>query len=156
VRILDGPYDELLGGLRRGSIDFLIGALRDPAPIGDIIQKPLFDDRLALIAGPAHPLAGRKDVSIDDLLAFPWVVPRSGTPTRHQFETLFLSKGRSPPPRVIESGSLLLMRELMEDRQHLGIAITVCWSISIFRQITSCGRSASRSVTTGGPPTPRI
>lgn len=120
VRILDGPYDELLGGLRRGSIDFLIGALRDPAPIGDIVQQPLFDDRLALIAGPAHPLAGRKDVSVEDLLAYPWVVPRSGTPTRDQFETLFLSTGKSAPPRVIESGSLLLMRELMEDRQHLG------------------------------------
>lgn len=120
VRILDGPYDELLGGLRRGSIDFLIGALRDPSPIGDIIQKPLFDDRLALIASPAHPLAGRKNISVDDLLAFPWVVPRSGTPTRDQFDTLFLSKGKAPPPRVIESGSLLLMRELMEDRQHLG------------------------------------
>jgi DNA-binding transcriptional LysR family regulator len=120
VRILDGPYDELLGGLRRGSVDFLIGALRDPAPIEDIIQKPLFDDRLALIAGPAHPLAGRKDVSVEDLLAYPWVVPRSGTPTRDQFETLFLSRGKNAPSRVIESGSLLLMRELMEDCQHLG------------------------------------
>lgn len=120
VSILDGPYDELLAGLRRGSIDFLIGALREPAPIGDVIQQRLFDDRLALIAGPGHPLAGRESLTVDDLLAYPWVVPRSGTPTRAQFETLFISKDRAPPARLIESGSLLLMRELLEDRRHLG------------------------------------
>ncbi|MDO6966870.1 LysR family transcriptional regulator [Rhizobium alvei] len=120
VSILDGPYDELLAGLRRGSIDFLIGALREPAPIGDVLQQRLFDDRLALIAGPDHPLAKRDDLSVEDLLAYPWVVPRSGTPTRAQFETLFVSSDRKPPVRIIESGSLLLMRELLEDRQHLG------------------------------------
>ncbi|MGU4174320.1 LysR family transcriptional regulator, partial [Pseudomonas aeruginosa] len=29
IQIVDGPYAELLAGLRRGEIDFLIGALRD-------------------------------------------------------------------------------------------------------------------------------
>ncbi|MBT9372854.1 LysR family transcriptional regulator [Rhizobium sp. CSW-27] len=120
VRVLDGPYDELLGGLRRGAIDFLIGALRDPAPIGDITQERLFDDRLALLSGPDHPLAGRRDISVNDLLAYPWVVPRAGTPTRSQFETLFTATGHPPPARIIESGSLLLMRELVTDGQHLG------------------------------------
>ena len=120
VRVLDGPYDEMLGGLRRGAIDFLIGALRVPAPIGDVVQERLFDDRLALLAGPGHPLAGRSGVTIDDLTAYPWVVPRSGTPTRDQFETLFTTAGKEPPARVIESGSLLLMRELLNESQHLG------------------------------------
>ena len=32
VKALDGPYDDLIAGLRRGEVDFLIGALRDPAP----------------------------------------------------------------------------------------------------------------------------
>ena len=41
VRIHDGPYDELLSALRRGSIDFLVGALREPAPIGDVVQQRL-------------------------------------------------------------------------------------------------------------------
>ncbi|MBO3761577.1 LysR family transcriptional regulator [Ciceribacter sp. L1K22] len=120
VKLLDGPYDELLGGLRRGTIDFLIGALRDPAPIGDIVQEALFDDRLALLAGPRHPLTSKQDVSLDDLIGYPWVVPRQGTPTRDQFETLFTAAGKAPPSRVIESGSLLLMRGLLNESDHLG------------------------------------
>lgn len=120
VRIYDGPYDELLGALRRGTVDFLIGALRDPAPIGDIVQTRLFDDRLALLARPDHPLAGLERIGIDDLLDYPWVVPRQGTPTRTQFETIFRTAGREPPHRLIESGSLVLMRELLAESDHLG------------------------------------
>lgn len=120
VRIYDGPYDELLGALRRGTVDFLLGALRDPAPIGDIVQTRLFDDRLALLARPDHPLAGREMISVDELLAYPFVVPRQGTPTRTQFETIFRTAGREPPHRLIESGSLVLMRELLAESDHLG------------------------------------
>lgn len=120
VRIVDGPYDQLLDGLRCGEIDFLIGALRIPAPIDDIIQDRLFNDRLALLAGPAHPLAGVDNVSIDDLLRYPWIVPSLGTPARDQFVSLFIEAGRQPPTQLIESGSLLLMRELLNESQHLG------------------------------------
>lgn len=120
VRIIDGTYDALLGDLRRGSLDFLVGALREPAPIGDIVQERLFDDRLALLARPDHPLARQDSLTIDDLLAFPWVVPRQGTPTRAQFETIFTSAGKEPPKRLIESGSLLLMRGLLTEGTHLG------------------------------------
>lgn len=120
VRIIDGTYDALLGDLRRGSIDFLVGALREPAPIEDVVQGRLFDDRLALLARPDHPLAKQTTVSIDDLLAYPWVVPRLGTPTRAQFETLFTSEGKAIPQRLIESGSLLLMRGVLSESDHLG------------------------------------
>ncbi len=120
VRILDGTYDALLGGLRRGSVDFLVGALREPAPIGDVVQERLFDDRLALLARPGHPLASQAAVTIEDLLAYPWVVPRQGTPTRDQFETIFISAGKKPPQRLIETGSLLLMRGVLAESDHLG------------------------------------
>lgn len=57
---MTGPYDDLLGGLRRGEIDFILGALRDPAPIADVVQERLFDDRLMVLDGNRHPLVGRK------------------------------------------------------------------------------------------------
>ena len=41
--VIDGRYDELLGGLRRGEIDMMVGALRIPQPIPDIQQERLFD-----------------------------------------------------------------------------------------------------------------
>lgn len=58
LSVVDGPYSDLLHGLRHGEIDVLIGALRDPVPIDDVVQEPLFHDPLAVVARGGHPLAG--------------------------------------------------------------------------------------------------
>ncbi|MAU96483.1 MAG: LysR family transcriptional regulator [Fulvimarina sp.] len=118
VLVVDGLYDELLTGLRRGDIDVIVGALRQPAPIGDVVQERLFDDHLTIIAGNHHPLVGRTGVSREALSAFPWVVPREGTPARLQFDAFF--RGIELPAGIIEAGSILLMREIVAASEHLG------------------------------------
>ena len=110
VRVFDGPYDDLLYGLRHGEIDVLIGALRDPAPIDDIEQIALFDDPLAVVARVGHPLFEKKKIGEADLMAFPWVVSPPGAPTRAYFETLFSPKARANLPGLIETSSLVMMR----------------------------------------------
>ncbi|MCP1200548.1 LysR family transcriptional regulator [Notoacmeibacter sp. MSK16QG-6] len=118
VLVVDGLYGELLTGLRRGDIDVIVGALRQPAPIGDIVQEPLFDDHLAIIAGKHHPLVGKTGLSRETLAAYPWVVPRKGTPARGQFDEFF--DGMNLPHGIIEAGSILLMREIIGASDHLG------------------------------------
>ncbi|MFV0279398.1 MAG: LysR family transcriptional regulator [Rhodoblastus sp.] len=110
VRVIDGPYRDLLHGLRNGEIDMLIGALRDPAPIDDIEQIALFDDRLAIVARSGHPLFSHAKISHDDLMAYPWVVSPPGAPTRDYFETMFSAAAREKLPGLIETSSLVLMR----------------------------------------------
>ncbi|WP_159952474.1 LysR family transcriptional regulator [Rhizobium sp. 18065] len=119
IKIVEGVYAELLGGLRRGELDFLIGAMRNPLPIDDVEQETLFKDTVVIVAGKNHPLVGKSPVSIDDLASYPWVVATSGTPIRTHFEALF--QGHLPrPTSVIESSSLILMRELLDRSDHLG------------------------------------
>ncbi len=119
IHILEGPYADLLAGLRRGEIDFLIGALRDPAPIGDVEQRFLFTDTLVVVAGSNHPLAARSELSVEELAAYPWIVGQRGTPIRRHFDALFEGLGR-PPTSIVESSSLILMRELLNGTDHLG------------------------------------
>lgn len=116
ILVLDGPYDELLAGLRRGEIDLMIGALRDPVPIGDVEQELLFHDDLVVVCGLRHPLVGRAAVTPADLAAYPWVVARAGTPTRAHFDRLFAA---APPRSIVESGSVILARELLDTTDHL-------------------------------------
>jgi DNA-binding transcriptional LysR family regulator len=118
VKALDGPYADMMAALRRGEVDFLIGALRDPAPIGDIVQERLFDDDLVAVARPDHPLLARPDPGPPDLFAFPIVVATEGTPTRRAFDSLSARLG--PPPSLVETGSMILMRELLRISDHLG------------------------------------
>lgn len=120
VTVIDGVYGELLAALRRGDLDLIVGALRDPAPIGDVVQEPLFDDHLAFLAGRDHPLSGRADIALADLAQEPWVVPRAGTPARAQFDGIFAAAELAPPASILECGSILLMREILAEGRLLG------------------------------------
>ncbi|KKX33121.1 LysR family transcriptional regulator [Rhizobium sp. LC145] len=120
IHIMEGRYADLLQGLRRGEIDFLIGALRDPVPIGDVEQEELFCDTVVIVAGLNHPLVGRSDIALDELAFYPWIVAQAGTPTRKHFNELFAPLGNRAPRSIVESGSLILMRELLDESDHLG------------------------------------
>jgi DNA-binding transcriptional LysR family regulator len=120
IQIQEGPYPDLLGALRRGEVDFMLGALRVPAPIGDVDQKVLFHDTVVMVSGQAHPLAGREALTVEELAAFPWVVNQSGTPMRRYFDSVFAGSPSGPPKSIVETGSLILMRELLDSSDHLG------------------------------------
>jgi DNA-binding transcriptional LysR family regulator len=120
IDVVEGPYEDLLAGLRRGEIDFLIGALRDPAPIGDIEQRVLFHDSVILVAGRHHPLAGETAITPVMLQRYPWVVAPTGTPIRSHFDAIFEKASLEPPVSMVESRSLILMRELLDASDHLG------------------------------------
>jgi DNA-binding transcriptional LysR family regulator len=119
VRALDGPYDDMMAGLRRGEVDFLIGALRDPAPIGDVEQLRLFDDTLVMVARPDHPLCRKQKIDLADLTRFPMVVSAIGAPARLAFDRVFAAIG-GPSASLLETGSMILMRELLRISDHIG------------------------------------
>ena len=120
IRVFDGVYDDLLPALRRGEIDVLVSALRNPAPVGDVRQVKLFEDDLALVCGPEHPLRAASDLTVERLAAYPWVVNARGTPMRPHFDALFAPLGDRAPKALVETGSLILMRELLRRGDHLG------------------------------------
>jgi DNA-binding transcriptional LysR family regulator len=117
VSILDGPYENLLDALRRGRADVLVGALREQIP-PDVVQKPLFDDPLAIIVRRDHPLAkmsggGRRAPPAEALVRFAWIAPRAGSPLRRHFERLFSGATAPPPAAAIECNSLIAARTLL-------------------------------------------
>jgi LysR family transcriptional regulator, regulator for genes of the gallate degradation pathway len=118
VKALDGPYGDMMAGLRRGEVDFLIGALRDPAPIGDIVQEALFQDGLDIVARPGHPALSLPAPGLADLMSFPFVVGTQGAPGRLIFDRITAPLGA--PPSLVETGSMILMRELLRISDHLG------------------------------------
>lgn len=117
INVVDAPYAELLHGLRHGELDLLIGALRDPVPVDDVVQEPLFDDPLAIVARSGHPLTHKRRITTTDFQEYPWVVPQRGTPTRDHFETLMA--GRHPAGGLVESSSIVLICSLLLESDRL-------------------------------------
>ncbi|MCT7376707.1 LysR family transcriptional regulator [Chelativorans salis] len=121
IKVRDGAYKDLLHALRYGEMDVLIGALRDPPPVDDVVQEELFVDKLAIAARAGHPLAGRRRLRADMLAQFPWVTPSSNIPTRQQFDALFQNAKVPAPGRIVESSSLILIRGLLLGSDRLTI-----------------------------------
>ncbi len=118
IRIDDGSYSSQLQALRMGEIDLLIGALRQPAPADDVEEVALFEDTLAVIARAGHPLHGKKTITREELRAFPWIVPREGTPTREYFDKAI---GHDGSFGLIETPSLVALRGLLLKSDRLAI-----------------------------------
>jgi DNA-binding transcriptional LysR family regulator len=119
VTIIEGTYEHLLAGLRSGESDVMIGALRDPAPVADVLQEHLFDDPLAVIARAAHPLARRRRLTAASLKKFQWIAPRAGSPLRVHFDALLASTGlpvQSPP---LECNSLAAARAFLLESDRI-------------------------------------
>lgn len=119
IRVVEGPYNELLRGLVHGDFDCLLGALRNPLPEKQVVQEALFEAPLAIVAGKRHPLAGKKRVTISDTFGYPWISPPRSTPAGSY---LYRSLSRIGDPeqaiRVISS-SLGLVRGLLEAGDYL-------------------------------------
>ncbi len=121
IRVVDGPYANLLHGLRHGDIDFLIGALRHPLPIDDITQETLFEDMLSIVVSTGHPLLQNPHPTLNDLAIYPWIVPREGTPARDCFNVMFQEKNVQKPDKLVETSSLALIRNLLHESDRVAL-----------------------------------
>lgn len=135
VRMVEGTYMALLEGLRDGDIDILIGASRDPAPAENLVQTTLFEERLRVVAKANHPALSLRaeslgtasssgssidNLSMAELIQFPWVAPRAGSPARKQFDTLF-GEAQTTPTILMEAASHTAMRAILLESDCLAL-----------------------------------
>lgn len=118
IRAVEGPYRDLLDALRRGQLDFLIGALRDPIPAEDVEQELLFVDEVVVVCGPNHPVLTKDALALEELARYPFMVAPAGTPTRAMFDRIF--GGARMPASIVETSSVVLMRQTLAISDHLG------------------------------------
>lgn len=112
LTIVEGSRAELVEPLRNGTLDLMVGALRDPLAEGDLVQHPLFEDRPAVYGRKGHPLEGANSGAAD-VARYPFTLPPRGTPLRDSFERYF-AKHEVPLPEVpVESGSVMMIRQVM-------------------------------------------
>lgn len=120
LRIVQGLTDELIAGLRLGRFDFVIGLLTSsPEDEAGLRRQVLFNDSLSVIAAGRHPLAGRKQVGVDELKAWPWVLASFGETHRERIRQLFRGLGSEPPPPQIECGSVQFAKAVVRGGRHL-------------------------------------
>jgi LysR family transcriptional regulator of gallate degradation len=113
IATVESPYEALAAALRSGEVDFILGALRDPARAKELEQEPLFEDQLSVIARAGHRLAHVKRIDFNTLRLATWALSRSGAPARELFDAFFHEARQSPPIPVVETGDLAILRGLL-------------------------------------------
>lgn len=113
VATVESPYEVLAASLRTGDVDFILGALRGPAKAADLVEEPLFEDRISIIARADHPLGRRRALDLATLQRASWALSRRGAPSRDLFERAFVERGRTPPIPAVETGDLAILRGLL-------------------------------------------
>ena len=117
VTIVEGAHRELMDQLREGRLDMTIGALRTPPPGPDVVQTPLLIDRLVVVAGGHHPLAGADRPSLAELARHRWLVGIPGSPLREHWERMF--EGIAAPAAPVDCGSVMVIRGLLMSGDYL-------------------------------------
>jgi DNA-binding transcriptional LysR family regulator len=120
LRITERIQIELLLGLIRGELDFIIAQTEWYGFIEGLKQRVLFRDRLHVIARPGHPALALEKVTWAALAEYPWVIQMIG---RHRtlLEKVLASEGAEMPRRLTECGSVPCLKALVAGSDSLSM-----------------------------------
>ncbi|MCM3698393.1 selenium metabolism-associated LysR family transcriptional regulator [Paenibacillus macerans] len=99
------------------------GLVEAPVQHPDMVSEPVMEDELKLIVPTGHPLSGKKTVTLEEVVSYPFVLREKGSGTRQVMEAEFKRRGieMSRIQTVMELGSTGAVKSAVE----AGIGITI-------------------------------
>jgi DNA-binding transcriptional LysR family regulator len=96
-----------------GELDLVVSAPDPGLPMDERIERTfLLEEHDALVVGAGHPLLAQATVAPEDLLAFPWIVPRRSA-RMDRIRAVFAAQGLPLPAQMLRAESSELARGLL-------------------------------------------
>lgn len=102
-----------------GQLDMVLGRILDTSTVPLLNFEPITDEVHHLIVRATHPLLGRADLQLAELVEQSWIVPPAGSILRDRLTALFLSEGLDPPVETVETLSVPLVVSLVTNTDML-------------------------------------
>ncbi len=112
VSVLSAFYDDLIAALRQGTIDLAFSMLPPAYTEPEFDFFELFTNTSSVFVRADHPLAGKKNVSLETLSEQEWIVPDQVAVDR-TFRTIFTGNNVSIPRQVVRTTSIIFLKEAM-------------------------------------------
>lgn len=109
-RIVDGSNPELLGQLKAGELDFVVGRLAEPVHMVGLAFEHLYSEALAFAVRPEHPLLAERNFELSRLLEYPLMLPIRESIIRRAAESFLIANGVGLPNEYIETISVTFGR----------------------------------------------
>jgi len=111
----------LLDKLKHGPLDFMIGRILEKEDSTGLIYEELTEEPACAVVRPDHPLLDSKNLTLEELVGRPWILPPPGSILRHRFDMMFLRAGLQPPVNVVDTTALLLVTALLQQTDALHV-----------------------------------
>lgn len=116
--VVSTSNDQLIPRLSAGELDLVVSQVS--VKYAGVVHETLCSDTFVVCASPAHPLARRRRVSLEDLAAERWALDGAGHRPRQFLEQAFLKRGLTPLRVVLESSSLTARLAAVNHSRCLG------------------------------------
>lgn len=104
VRVRTGSNAHLVGLLRQGELDVVVGRMAEPGDMQGLSFEYLYPEVVVFAVRPGHPLAQAKQrPSLAQLRHYRMVLPDSGTRLREAADQFLLASGLGHPAHVVET-----------------------------------------------------
>ena len=123
VQVNDGTGTDGLRRLRAYEVDFAFGAM-DVTP-DDIDYHRVFFYDILLITPEDHPLTRQENVTLQDAISYPAVLPASHTYSRRVAEAVFRQYGIEPDIAV-EAGGWMMIKRYVEAGLGVSFVPGIC------------------------------
>ncbi len=121
MRVREGYFEELVRLLRVGEVDLVLSLMPPPGErVDDLIIKPLIEMRSEVVVSTSHPLASKRNLSINDLAKAKWLIQDQAHATR-SFLDLFARNDIPPPAVVIKTTSMSFLRGMLLTSDFLAL-----------------------------------
>lgn len=100
-------YDELVVKVRTGALDFAVVLLPEVHGHPDLVEEEILPVRFHVFAPAAHPLAGKRNLTLADVATRNWVLPNHTA--MRSFDRYFQAAGVAPPHGVMWANSVPLV-----------------------------------------------
>ena len=103
-----GFADRLIGRLRMGELDVVVGALPDNRIDPDLRFMRLSSDVIRVVGRKEHPLARKRDRSLVDYAAQRWILPGRQELVRQRLQRVFMLANLAEPLPAVETEFLVV------------------------------------------------
>jgi DNA-binding transcriptional LysR family regulator len=119
VTIIQAQMRQTLDGVRTGEIDCTFHSV--PADLEpNLAHRVLLRGaRPVIVTRNDNPLAAKRRISLEELAAQPWMLPRNSDFFRARMEQVFTRAGIKPPIPVIEFSSIIGSARFLIERRDL-------------------------------------
>lgn len=121
IIVREGTNETLLPHIWLGELDLIVGRLPDRRMAGAVHERMLRSAGVSLVAGPHHPLVGKRRIGWSDVAAYPWVFPPLNTVLRAPLERAFERNGVPMPQNRIETLSVHVIRSYLQHSDAIAV-----------------------------------